>query len=155
KAINHRQAQSCALAYFLCGKERLKDMRLRLRVHTFARVLNRQGDVVTGLGDATSLGLSDVEVNIARLDDASSSIRHSVARIYHQVHQHLLHLAGIRFHHPELSVRDELQFDMGPDNSAEHLADTADHLIQIEGFSLEHLLAAKGQQLLGELAGSV
>ena len=57
--------------------------------------------ITCGPGDATlrRLGLRRIEIDVRRLDRQRSTVRHRIARVHHEIHEHLLELTTIGLHH--------------------------------------------------------
>ena len=92
---------------------------------------------------------------IASLHRQLSAARHGITCIHRQVHDHLLDLSRIRFHHPEAGVQRSLQFDIFTQQAQQQLLHVVDDRVQVEHLGLEHLAAAERQQLPGKGSGAL
>src|SRR5215472_13330863 len=93
--VNGGQPQPCALALRLRGEKRLKNMRLRFQTHPRAGVGYAEEYIAALANDRMLFAVETVQLNVRRLNDQLASIRHRVARVYHQVHDDLFHLAAV------------------------------------------------------------
>ena len=102
--------------------------------------------------DAGVLGrVALVEVHLPRLDRQRAAVRHRVACVDREVHDHLLDLPAVGEHRRRVLVREHADLDVLADQAREHRRDRDDDLVQVEDDGLEHLLAREREQLLGEL----
>jgi len=81
-----------------------------------------------------------------------SAARHRVARVDGEVDQHLLELRAVGVHGRKVERRPQGQLDVLADEPPQQAAERADHRVEIEPRRLQHLLAAEGEQLLGQRA---
>ena len=70
-------------------------MRQRLGVHAVAGVAYGEHHVRSGPGVRSLSKVGLVELNVTGLDDQLAALGHGVAGVDRQVHDHLLHLAGV------------------------------------------------------------
>ena len=78
-------------------------------------------------------------------------MRHRVARIHHEVHEHLLELAGVGAHRVDVRGRLSRQLDILADQPAQHLADVLHQAVHVEDHRLQGLSRAEGEQLADEV----
>ena len=92
-AVHRREAEAGAFAELLGGEERLEQMRARLGRNADAVVDDAQAHEVAGGGRRGRLALRDGDR--ADLDADAAAARQRVARVQHQVQNHLLDLMRI------------------------------------------------------------
>ena len=78
---------------------------------------------------------------------------HGVPGIDHQVHDHLLDLAGVGHDLAQIRLGDGDQFDVFTEEAPQHLIQVQDQIIEVEHLGGEDLLAAEGQELAGQGGG--
>src|SRR5579864_9077696 len=91
-SVYHGEPQTGPFADFLGGKERLKNAKLRGRVHPHTRIANAEPNVDSRLGFFVTMARSLVNLHANALNFQASSVGHRVARVQAQVHNHLLGL---------------------------------------------------------------
>ena len=91
-----------------------------------------------------------VELDVGGLDGQAPALRHRVACVHRQVQDDLLDLRGIGLHATQRGVEHRDQLDRLADQRPQHLRDVRHHAVEIQHPRLEHLLAAEGEELLGE-----
>ena len=96
-----------------------------------------------------------VDVHVRGLDRQLASLRHRVARVDDEVHEHLLDLTWVGLHAPEPRFEDGDDLDVLADQAAQHLVHFAEDVVQLKNSGLEKLLPAEREQLAGQRAGSV
>ncbi len=116
-------------------------------VHAYAGV--RDGEHRVGAGNRPEMGLREgvVEVDVGGFDRELAAIRHRVARIHDEIHDHLLDLIGIGPDVPQIGCQDRDERDMLADEPAQHLVHLRDDDVEVEHLRLEHLPPAVGEQL--------
>ena len=117
-------------------------------VHAGAVVCDGHHDAGAGSGAAGSAGLADLKVG--GCDLKAAAVRHGVARIDEQVHDHLLDLFGIGQDTAQMGIERGGEGDVFADEAAEHAFGIADGGIEVERTGLDDLLAAEGEELAGE-----
>jgi len=100
------------------------------------------------------LGLAVRQLDVAGLDGELAPVRHGVAGIHDQVHDDLLELARIGFDPPQRGRKDGPQRDVLADQAAKHGFHVLHDGVEVEDLGLEHLLAAEGEELAGQLGGA-
>src|SRR5262249_13264817 len=80
------------------GEERLEDPLHNLRIHSNPGVADDQLDITAGFGPRAFETELFIELRIVCFYDQLPAVRHGVARVYRQVHNHLLDLNGIGKH---------------------------------------------------------
>ena len=85
----------------------------------------------------------------------AAALRHRIAGIHHQVHDHLLDLREVRPGDTQLRLEPETNMDPRIQHPLQHSHRAGHHLVQIQRYGPEHLPSAEGQQLLGELGSAL
>ena len=145
-AIHHREPQPRPLPLGLGREEWLEDPEPGLVIHADAGVGQRQDQAGARQDTSDPSHRVLVEDSVQGRDDEPSAVRHGVARVHSQVHQHLLDLAGIHFDTPG-GARHRVDLDVLADQPSEHRHDVADHHVKVDHHRLEHLPAAESQEL--------
>ena len=101
-----------------------------------------------------ALDVNLVDLDRAGADRQRASAGHGVAGVDGEVHEDLLHHAGVRLHEGELRGGIELQGDGFAEQPLEHFRQVADHLAQVERHGLHDILAAEHKQLPGQTGGA-
>ena len=154
-AVDRREAEPCALAGLLGGEERLEDPSLRLRVHPGTGVRHGQHDVATRLGNGVAPHVGFVHLDVRRLDNEVSPLRHGVARVDREVHDDLLELPRVDLHLAQVPGERRGEPHVGPQEPREQLLGTRQYFVDVEHLRLEHLLAAEREQLPRQRARSL
>ena len=94
--------------------------------------------------------MGSVEIDVGGFHRQTPTRRHRVSRIQHQVHQHLFELSAVGADGAQPGGQNRHQVHVLADQPAEHRAHVGDQGVQVEHDRLQHLLAAEGEQLLGE-----
>jgi hypothetical protein len=124
-AVDGRESQSCALAAGLGCEERLECLRRDIVVHAGPRVFDFEADVAAGRNaDPSFIGL--LYRNVRRPDGDRATVDHCVAGIHGEVGEHLLELAAIHFHFPEIGRQSGVEGDVLADRAAEKLLHIGD-----------------------------
>jgi len=96
-----------------------------------------------------------VEVDVARLDGQPAACGHGIAGVDRQVHQHLLHLAGVGLDATQRRVQGGRQADVLADHPAQERHQAGHHHVEVEYARLQHLLPAERQELPRQGGGPV
>ena len=91
-----------------------------------------------------------VEVDIGGFDRQLAAVRHRIAGIDREIHDHLLELIGIGADPPEIGREHGDERNVLANEAAEHLVHLRDDAVEIEHLGLEHLPPAVGEQLAGQ-----
>ena len=86
---------------------------------------------------------------------SAAALRHGVAGVDREVHDHLLELSRVGRHAPRGGSQPQLQVDVLADQAAQHRVEVADERVEVEHLRLEHLPAAEGQELAREAGGAL
>src|ERR1700680_2599979 len=78
-----------------------------------------------------------------------------MARVHHEVHQHLLELARIGVDRSDFWIERYLELDVLSDQAAKHVLEVADYGVDVHHPRLHHLLPAEREQLSGETGRTV
>jgi hypothetical protein len=84
---------------------------------------------------------------MARRDPQAAAIRHRVARVQRQVHDHLVELRRVDPHAPARLLQREVELHAAAEQPAQHRADGGHRLVQLHHARLQRLLACEGEQL--------
>ena len=133
--VDRGQPEPGALARRLGREERLEDARLGLGVHPAAGVGHRQPR-------APVLHLN------AHGQPAAGG--HRVARVDHEVHEHLLEPPRVAVEQHRAPAGLDHQRDVLVDQPLEHRLQPGDELAEVEELAARRLAAAEAQQLLGQ-----
>src|SRR5262249_688852 len=91
-----------------------------------------------------------VEVDVRGLDGEAAALGHGITRVDGQVHDDLLELPRIGFHHPEIGRAPCHQADVLPNNPAQELVHVGHDNVEVQYLGLEHLFAAEGEKLASQ-----
>ena len=125
-------------------------MRLHVRRHPAPGVAHDNLRVPSGCGlrvFTTEFGVVD---DVSSLDRQAAAVRHRIARIQRQIHEHLLDLAGIRFHASKRRRQHHRDLDLLTDQPAQHLTRLLHHGIAVQQARFDHRFPAEQQQLTGQ-----
>ena len=151
-AVDGGEPQPGALAPRLRGEERLEGPLQRRGVHAGAGVGDAQDDVAARRhrqDPRAALG----DVHVGGRDREPPALRHGVARVHHEVHEHLLELPGVGAHRVQLRGGLRRELDVLTDESTQHLADVLHQMAQVEHHRLQRLARAEGEELADEILG--
>ena len=152
--VDGRQSQSGSFPGLLGGEERLEHALLYFRRHAHSRVGDGDHHVRPG-GNIMKGARRGFDIDVAQFQAKSSALRHGVARVDHQIHQHLFHLAGIDLDLAELPGDNRVDLHVLAQHAAKHAIHVPQRARQIHDARLQHLLAGEGQDLLGQRSGSL
>ena len=96
-----------------------------------------------------------VQVNVAGTDRQRATLWHRVAGVHHQVHQYLLHLAGINLDQPRIGAKLGPQANVFADQPLHELLEVHHQCVQCKHARLQHGLAAERQQLARQVGGAL
>ena len=101
-------------------------------------------------------GVVVVQIDVRGLDRELAAVRHGVAGVDHEVHDHLLDLSRIGIDAAQLRIGSLVLSSMSsPISRRSMLLHAGDHGVQVEDLGLQHLPAAEREQLPGERGGPV
>src|SRR5262249_20455820 len=83
-------------------------------------------------------------------DQEPTTVRHSIARVDHQVQDNLFDLAGVGLYRANVSSDDCLHLHSLGQKPAQELVEIQYDAVEVNDFRLQDLLAAEGQQLVNE-----
>jgi hypothetical protein len=83
-----------------------------------------------------------------------TAVGHGIARVYCEVDEHLLELAGVGEHRIELRLERRPEFDVRADQPGQHRHQPVHDVVEEQRLRLEHLLAAECEELPGEMRRS-
>ena len=158
-AIDGRETEARALPLLLGGEERLEDLGEVLGRDAAARVLDHQAGIFAHRQHVAALGAhvggGDALGGERQPAAAVDRFRlHRVARVDHQVDDHLLELRRVRAHRAEVAVVPDDELDLLADQPLEHLRDVGDDVGQLEHLGPQRLLAREGEELTGQRRGA-
>ncbi len=85
-----------------------------------------------------------------RLDGQDAAFRHRVARVDHQVHDHLLELARVHRDHRQRRIKGGADLDILPEHAGQHAMQVVEDLVDVHQLRLQHLAPREGEELAGE-----
>ena len=129
-------------------------MRLGVGVHADAAVGDAEQDVRARHHGWMLAGVRFVEDDVARLDGEAAAVGHGVARVDGEVQDHLLELARVGAHGGEIGSERGGELNVLADQPPQHRLQVGDDGIELEQLGREHLAAAVGEQLPGEVGGA-
>ena len=153
--VHDREAEPRAVSRFLRREERLEDPGRRCAIHPVTGVGHRQADVVVGHRGALHVVRRRSHRDVRELDLQRAAARHRVARVDHEVEQHLLDLPAIAANGRDLAVDLRDQPDVLAEHAPHHLLGRQDEVVEHQHARRHGLPAAEGEQLLGELGRAV
>jgi hypothetical protein len=127
-AVHGRETEPGALPDRLGGEERLEHMGQHIGRHAVPGIAHPQhhGIAVTRRPLAARGG------EIGGLDGERAALRHRVARVHRQVHQHLLDLRRIGLDPPQAGGEPAHQLDVLVDQARQQALHLRDHLVEID-----------------------
>ena len=137
-SVNRGQTESGASSGFLGGEERFENPGQDLRGNAAARIPDRE----TTKGARACFGIHK-----------SATSGHGIARIDGEVQQNLFYHADIRVNGAQARRGDELEGNVGAEQTAQHPDHGIDHLVQIELLRLHLLFPAECEQLASQAGG--
>ncbi len=96
-----------------------------------------------------------VQLRIRSLDQEPPSVRHGVPGVDRQIHDHLLHLTGVRTDRAQILRGADDELDVLADQPGQQPAHFFNDVIQIHDMRLQHLQTAESQQLTGQGRGAI
>ena len=154
-AEDRGEAEAGPFSLLLRRKKRLKNLSLRLGIHPGSRIGDRHHYVPARVDIGGPVGALPVQDDIFDFERELAALRHGVARVHRQVHDHLFHLAGIGLDPSQSRLRKGRQIDILSDKSSEHFFRADDDLVQVDHLGLKDLPPAEGEELMGEGGGAL
>ena len=96
-----------------------------------------------------------VHLYVCSLYGERSTVRHSIARIHDQVHQDLIYLRRVCLDFPDGRFQVQDYLNVLAYKAAQHLASVRDNVVEVYDFRLQHLFAAEGQKLAGQIRSAL
>lgn len=90
-----------------------------------------------------------VHGDVTGVDDQGAAARHSVAGVDREIHEHLLHLAGIRQHWPQAIGQRGDQLDMLANGPAQYFLHRSDDGAEVNDLRPDHVAPGEDEQLAG------
>ena len=106
-----------------------------------------------GVTPSCSLACAGADVLVRRGDPQSSAVRHRIARVRREIHQHLIELTGIGLHDVESGVDGDLELDVLANQPRQQRCHGVHDLVEVDGTRLQHLFAAECQELPRQVGG--
>src|SRR5205814_66890 len=154
-AVDGRQTEPRAFAFFLRREERLEDLRHDLGGHSRARVGDREPHVTAGRSAGTALTRISIEFDLIELDVNPASRGHRIAGVDDQVDEHLLDLTGIAAYASEAGLTHEGELDVFANQPAQHVFRLRDDLFEREDLRHQHLTTAEEEELTRQAGRTV
>jgi len=149
-AVDGRQPQACPLADLLRGVERVEGALAGLLRHADAGVGDGDHAVRGRLARGPRLDRPRLELLGADVDREVAAVRHRVAGVGRDVHQHLLELSAVGLDEHGRGGGRDLQLDVVAEQRLQQPRGLEHPLVQVEDACLDLLLPAEGEQLLDE-----
>jgi hypothetical protein len=90
------------------------------------------------------------QLDVPRLDGQAPAVRHGVARVDGEVHEHLVELTRVGLDAAQVGIQGGGELDVLPDQPPQHLLHVRDEVVEVDNLRLEDLLPAEGQKLPGQ-----
>src|SRR4051794_29803150 len=152
-AINGGQPQTGALADFLGGKEGFKHALERIRPHSAAGIRDGDTNEVSSAGLGILLNVGRVDNGGGGGDDEAAAFGYGIAGVDGEVHDDLLHHAGIGIDGGKPLGVPGFENNVLPEEPVQQLDHVAKDGIDIEHAGLHDLFAAEHKQLAREAGG--
>ncbi len=146
-AVDRGEAEPRTSSQVLGGEERLEDPRPRRLVHPDARVADRQHHVRPGLHRCMPVGVRLIEHHVPCLDGQRTAVGHGVPGVDREVHDDLLHLAGIGSDAALVVGRSHNQPDVLADQALQHAPKIRRQPAQVQDLECHDLFPAECEQL--------
>ncbi len=146
-AIYRCQPQPSSPAHLLGRKKGFKDALDRCGVHPLPGVGNREQDIAPwpAVGMMAAVFLPDFD--ILRFNEELSAARHCIPRVQAEIHDHLLHLRGIRQRDSQILRRQNPDLDIVADDPPEEIHFFLDENVQVHLSGLQELFSPKREEL--------
>jgi hypothetical protein len=144
-AVHHRQPKPRPAPDTLGGEERLGGARQRRLVHAFARVADRDADVVAR---REALAVLETDGLLARGEDDGAPGRHGVACVEHEVEDGELELVWIAPRRREPEGKPRFDADARADGALQKVRHAAHQVGDVDRLDLEILAPGKGEHAL-------
>src|SRR5579863_2151998 len=153
-AIAGCQSETGAPRTTFGGKERFENMGHGFRAHAQAAVADSEHHVSPWFYADMLAGVCLVQVDVASFDHQPSAARHGVARVHHQVHQHLFDLRWVGLDGADIRRKFAVNPDVFAHQPAQQLLQAVHNAVEINILWLQNLLAAERQQLMYQGCGT-
>jgi len=138
-----------------CHLRSLEHAAARLEIHPGAPVRDLQQHVVAGRDREQSGCLAGIERDLAGADRKWSALRHGIARIDDEVHDHLIELPGIDHDTPVMGRQLGAQLNVFAQRARQHLVRCAHPFVDPQHLGFDQLPPRKRQELARELGGTL
>src|SRR5690348_2622822 len=143
--IRRRQPHPATLAAVLRRKERLEDAFASFRIHAHSSVADGQDGISARRHVGIESAIGFVELGHLRLNSEPAAVRHGIAGVQTQIHEHLLDLRWISFQWVQVRAYN-VKLDILAKHFVEKTGYAAHYGIQIDGSGLQHLSPRECQQ---------
>src|SRR5262245_7997094 len=154
-AVAAGEAQARAPAAGLGGEERLEQVAERILVHPGSFVGHAHQHVEPGLQVLRGPEIIVVDQDVRGLDGETPAVRHGVPGVEAKVHEDPADLIPVHAYEVEVSRPPHRDLDRLADQPPQETLAVRDHGVQADQLGVEHLPAAEGQELPGEVRGPV
>ena len=149
------QTQPRSLAGLLGGEEGLEDVLARLERDSLADVGDGEDDVGAARERTVGEGRRFLELDIVGADRDRASVGHGVTGVHGQIGQDLTELPRIDLDRVQIRLQPGQQLDLLAEHAPEHARVLLDNRVDVHHLGLQNLLAAEGEQVLGQLGGTL
>ena len=154
EAVDHRQAETRALADRLGGEERLEHLADEVGRHARpgvrdadAQVLARRHVVLAGTGIVHPL--------VGRLDGDATAVGHGVARVDAEVQQRVLQLFRVDQRRRQARQAYHLELHGRADRPPDEVLHVLDQAVRVSGLRVEGLPPGEGREAMGQARGAL
>ena len=135
-------------------KKRLEDTGLSLQVHSGPRIAHAQHHIPAGPHGRVLPGIAFIDLYVGGLNHDLAALRHCVARVDRQVHQHLFKLARVGIHASQAAAGQDNQFNARPRSAGRNIPSMRLTVsFRSTATRCHSLSAAEGEQALGQIPG--
>ena len=152
-AVGRRQAEAGPLADLFGGEKRFEQAALGLPAHAASGIADREHHVAPS-EDLLFVKRGVLQLHVPGLDRHDPAGGHRVSGVDDEIHHDLFELAAIGQHPRQIRRQRERDVNVVADQTAEHAGDVGDQLVHVERHGVQYLLAAEGEQLLGQPRGA-
>src|SRR5438552_890355 len=126
--IDRGKSETSAFPDFFGGEKRFEDVAQGVTIHSAARIDYGQADKLPGGSFGTQAAVVGIDFVEGALDDELAAFWHGVARVYHQIHQHLLNHADVNVNGWQRWLQVEHEIDVLTGKPSEHRAEVFNKL---------------------------
>ncbi len=144
-AVHGCESQTCAFSLLLGRKERLKNVRLQVRLYANPRIAHRYQHVRSRFYLDVFRQIGVIQLCRTRFNDELTAALHRIPRIQSQVDQNLAELIRIQAYRSAVLVQTQGYLNLLADHPLQQFDRVPDHFIYRQQFGLNHLSARKCQ----------